>query len=324
MQITDIPVFSSRESYRKLIDRIVNMVLDSNRQNIRSIFQIGGVNDPGISDLDLLLVVEDGKRLDLNVRQCLADDELNILTHDLYGVSESWFRTGLRYSFFHNYSHLYGEEIDITATSLTPEQERALKKQIALEYLVKMYISTSIEKTYGILRLRSFMLHVKALLYDLEFLDIDSGKLHDQIIEVIEWRRTWFENPRSRADIRHFYSAFYNEFSHSLGEIMQDKRLVIPREAASPIQFHNNMQIVPADRLQVQHHGFTLPSMFYWLGKKYFNVQHRFNDFRFDVPCTREGDPILFERFSELRGMSEYNRKHLRNFMPMSSSLAIF
>ena len=63
----------------------------------------------------------------------------------------------------------------------------AMKVQVALEFLLKFYVTLGIQRAYGVIRMRDVLLHVKALQYDLEFLGINEGAVHDGINKVLAW-----------------------------------------------------------------------------------------------------------------------------------------
>ncbi len=322
MHLTDIPIYHNLASYKSIVKKVVTTL--SNEPTVLSIYQIGGINDLGISDLDFLVVVKEGERLDCDVRSIMSDNEQYILTHGLYGASEKWFNKAQKYSFFHNYKCLYGKEYEITNIKEDTPDRIELKRQIALEYLVKMLISTSIEKKYNILRVRGFLLHVKALLYDLEFLNISKGECYEHILQLIEWRNNWFSNKLSIKSINDFYKSFYSVFFDFLVDLFSKMKLFLPDELGGRIKIYRNIDLVRSAKLNVNHSGIVLPSILCFLGKKYFNLQHRINRFEFSVPCSSEKNEVLEKRYNELVKMSLYNKEYMPAYMPMSSSLGIF
>ena len=85
-----------------------------------------------------------------------------------------------------------------------------------------------------------------------------------------------------------------------------------------------NITLVPSKKFGYKHKGITLPAILGDLGKKYFNVQHRFNEFQFHVPITSYDIPgILQEQFIFLKGMKAYSNIKFTHVMPLASSLNI-
>ena len=151
--------------YDKTIKLVSKKLIED--KSVKSIYQIGHVKSPGISDLDLLVVYKDNESVLSNPRIWLSKQEKYIVTHNLFGVSEKDFKIMQNYSFFHNYKHIWGEKYQI-GSNLKLEEQRILKKQIALEYLLQMYLVFTVQINYQIINLRGLLLHVNALKYDLE------------------------------------------------------------------------------------------------------------------------------------------------------------
>ncbi len=67
-----------------------------------SIYQIGCTATPGISDIDILAVFEDGVRCNMNPLLSLSKKEKYLFTHSLFGCSRKYFHEAQKYTFFHN------------------------------------------------------------------------------------------------------------------------------------------------------------------------------------------------------------------------------
>ena len=66
----DYPKFVPRAEYDKAIDRMVEKL--KKIQGIVSVYQIGSINDPGISDIDLVAVFEDKISCNIDPRDNLS------------------------------------------------------------------------------------------------------------------------------------------------------------------------------------------------------------------------------------------------------------
>jgi hypothetical protein len=162
----------------------------------------------------------------------------------------------------------------------------------------------------------------RALRYDLEYVGIADGHVARLVDEVTKWREIWFRNRPADADIRRWFADMYRELESLLLGLLARGPLFIPEWVDRRIA--GNMEIRPGTRLGVAHHGVTLPSMLAGLGRRYFNLQHRFNQFAFQVPSTTDAPPILRERHELVAAMGAYNRARLPHFMPSPSALGIF
>ena len=318
----NFPQYVALKEYHAAISRMVQKL--SRFPGVVSIFQIGSISTPGISDIDLLIVFEDKVKCDLNPLESLRKSERYFFTHELYGVSVSSFLNAQMYTFFHNYKLLWGQDLlSINSCILSGDAISDLKIQTALEYLIKMLINMTIKYNYKIFNIRSLMLHVKALVYDLEFLNVTSGPLYDLVYKMVEWRTTWFENPPSKQQLSFWIREFNDALSFFLEKTLSYYRLYINHN--SNIRLIRNVTISPSNRFYYTHRGLILPGIFGKLSKKYVNLQHRFNEFTFYVPTTHENIPdIIKRRFDFIRIMTCENKNNFTYFMPLFSHLNVY
>ncbi len=321
MYLTDFPRFVPVSAYDLAIERMVGKLRQ--QDGVVSIFRIGSINSPGISDIDILVVFEDGVKCSLNPLKDLSKIECYLFSHNLYGISKTNFFDAQRYTFFHDYNLLWGEQLPFGQSDSSGEKMQALKTQTALEYLIKMFINTTVERTYSIVRVRGLLVLTRALLYDLEFLNISSGRFFDLIQTVILWRDHWFEEQPHKQKLKIWIHEFYEELTTFLETMLQTKMLYLPEWAN--LRVARNMTLVPSKKFGYTHKGMTLPAGLGDLGRKYFNTQHRFNTFQFQIPITTSEIPCgLLKRFSFMRNIRKENDHDLPYFMPLTSSLNIF
>jgi len=321
MCLTDFPRFFPVSRYDLAIQKMVKKLRQ--QEGVISIFQVGSINSPGISDIDILVVFEDGTRCSLNPLEDLSKIERYLFCHSLYGVSRGQFCDAQKYALFHNSNLLWGDELPITRNDLSQEQARKLKTQIALEYLIKMFVNSTVERVYGIVRVRGLLVLVKALSYDLEFLNISSGRLFDLVQTIIDWRNNWFKDRPDKQTLRKWFLEFCAVLTAFLEIELRKQTFHLPE--LTNLRIARNMMIVPSEKLGYTHKGIVLPIIFGGLGRKYFNVQHRFNTFQFRIPVATPDVPaVLHSRFIFARGMKRANRETLPYFMPLTSSLNIF
>jgi len=318
MYLTAYPRFASVSSYDLAIERMVEKL--KQQDGVLSLFQIGNTNNPGISDIDMLVVFEDGAKCNLNPLEDISKTDRYLFSHGLYGISKTSFSQAHHYTFFHNYKLLWGEELPLGECDLSGEEIQVLKTQIALEYLIKMFVNSTIELTYGIMKVRGLLMHVKALLYDLEFLNVSSGRLFDLVQTIILWRDQWFEKMPDKQMLRQWFDEFYAELTVLLKVTLQKTRFYLPDWANFCIA--RNVTLVLSKKFDYSHKGITLPAILGGLGRKYFNVQHRFNTFEFQIPITTSEIPDrLFEQFSFIKNIRLERNRNLPYFMPFTSSL---
>ena len=89
--------------------------------------------------------------------------------------------------------------------------QKELKVQIALEYFLRMYINLVMQKEYQVIKIRSLFLHLKALLYDFEFMDIENSIILNLIKDGISLRENWFKDGNTKLVEKWFYD-FYEDY----------------------------------------------------------------------------------------------------------------
>lgn len=317
----DHPTHVSREEYMQAIDKMTTRL--RNLPGIISVYQIGSVSNPGISDIDMLVVVEDGIRCKNNPRDGLTTDYLYLFTHGLFGVSKSHFIESQKFTFFHNYKHLWGDKLPLHSPPPAKATTQAIKIQTALEYLLKMFISMTIEKTLRINKVRALLLQAKALIYDFELLGVSEHRIVELVTQIIEWRSSWFNKKIKNRQLQQWIDELYKELYAFLEQILNHEKFYITGHG-NHFPIGNNIFLKKDNSFVFSHHGMVLPSCFGIIGKKYFNIQLRFNKFVFRLPFENENVPRELEGyFSYLAAMKKYNRKYLPHFQPLSSSLNI-
>jgi len=320
MKFIDVPRFMPADSYEVAIREMVDLL--SKQSGLVSIYQIGHVSTPGISDIDLVAVFSDDASCLLDPRQALSADGRYLFIHDLFGVSQSDFAAGQTYSFFHNYVHLWGKKLDESSAPLPSAEQLVLKKQLALEYLVKMYIGMTVEKTYQIVKLRSLMLQAKGLLYDCEFLGVTDGPFIAAIRRLVAVREQWFQTQPNFDELRAGYLSLYDELTAFLGRAL--KRGTLFCSPAPPYRLSRNIRIHAGESLRYRHSGWNAPPRLAFLGKLYFKLQHRCNRFEFALPLEYQSIPAVIQRqFDWQRRMQRNNRERFPHFMPLSSGLPL-
>ncbi|MBP6335281.1 MAG: hypothetical protein KA444_07390 [Bacteroidia bacterium] len=314
----DKPVFVEESVYRRILENVVRKL--SKLQNVVAIFQIGGTSSPGISDLDLVVVFKDNTDCNFNLHSELSPEEKYLFIHKLYGCSASFFKQSERFSFFHNFSLKSGLDIHIPVKENSSHPEK-IKVQFALEYMLKMYANVMLQKTYGILQVRSLLLHGKALDYDLTFLGITTGELKESVQELLEIRSSWFTEKNNLQNLEDWFEDFCNIYPKELSVILHKHVLYL--QGKTPFRIAKNISLDLAASISTHHKGRILPTFpVSFLGKKYFRLQNKFNKFTLNAPFETDNfSPEIRSYFDFVNQHRNYNRQHLPNFYPLTSSL---
>ncbi|HNQ61385.1 MAG TPA: hypothetical protein PKJ62_03260 [Bacteroidia bacterium] len=314
----DIPTTLVESDYNRILKSVISKL--SAVKGIEAVYQIGGIGTPGISDLDLVVIFSDDLVCNYNLHEHLSKEEKYLFIHRLYGCSEKNFHESSRFSFFHNYNLLSGKEIQ-RDHGRNETEINLIKTQIALEYMLKMYINIMLQKEYGILQVRSLLLHGKALKFDLDFLSVNAPVLEKQVNTLLSIRNTWFSSGDSIRNLTKWFEEFVVTYPEVLSSVLDVRGVYMHGEGNFKIA--GNITMSGAESLACIRHGVKLPAFAaLFLGKKYFRAQNRFNTFEIKVPFKSKGFPeSLLKYFKFQSQQREYNRKFLPHFYPLSSSL---
>ena len=321
MRLIDKPIPISGQAYSNLTQRIIDG-LDLNL--VEAVYQIGSVRHPGISDLDIVVVFKSGTVYCDDPCKSLKPEDGRILTHPLFGADKSFFEESFQFSFFHNFQLLWGQDIRPTTGLASGENQEILKRQIALEYLLKFYFVLQVQKWFGILKLRTFLLEAKAIAFDMEFLGYPEDSLLNQMIQkVIEWRDNWFTNPPSKKEIIMLIDVLSIEVEQVLRQEFQKEALFM--KARDKEKYNFNSELIKASSFKVCKKGFPLSRIVSIDDKRYFNLMHRFNRFEIHLPHSWENVPqIIVDRTAFADRFRSLNCARYPYFSPLVSIFKVF
>tara|TARA_B100000678_G_scaffold291284_1_gene307368 strand:- start:1874 stop:2836 length:963 start_codon:yes stop_codon:yes gene_type:complete len=310
------------EAYEKTIDRIVDAL--KREKGILSVYRLGNVNHPGISDIDIIAVFENGAQSSLNIREHLNETGKYLLTHNLAGASRDHFQQLFDYTFWDNLTCIWGEalipELHYNARN-NPHQE-ACKRQTALEFLTKNYLEVGIQRKYGIFKLRTLLQEAKGVRYDLEFLSIQSQPINNYIRQIITWLDGWFDETPDADRLSAWVNGYYQALEETINaQAAKGHVLWLPQKVS--LDYGRNTMLYQSERFEQSFSGISLPASIIAMHKKIYNANLRLNRFRFGINFTDE-DPegILRKRFNLLKEYQAYNSRHIPYFEPSFSSLA--
>lgn len=321
MYLTDFPYRVPLQDYSSAIEAMVEKL--KHYPGVESIYQIGGMGNPGISDIDLFVVFSDDARCLFNPLDDLSPPHRYLFVHNVFGATSTDFIKSQQYDFFHDYKLVYGREFQIGQLKLPEEKLRTVNAQAAIEYLIKLYANMTVERTYGIIRVRGMLLLAKAVKYDLDALMINPDSLSAMVRRVLHWRNHWFEEKVDPASLLMFHEHFYDEIRKIIISGIAKHGFFIP--AWADLRIADNMTLVQAHRVGFRRRGVCLPSAFGWMGRKYFNLQHRMNRFVFEAPFKTDQIPgPILDRHSFITEICAHNSMNLPYFAPAPYGLPLF
>jgi len=258
VRLIRFPKFIPLAQYEAAINSMVQRL--RRQAGVEAIYQIGSVSKPGISDIDILAVFADEATCTFNPRSGLPKSEQYLFSHRVFGAVKRHFLEAQDCTFFHNYKLLWGHDLVKDYSPPPCRATRELKTQIALEYLVRMYIDLSVKRTYGIINVTGLLRHTKALLYDLDFLDCTDGPFLHHLQILLRWRDNWFTQQPSQKQLKEWIDRIYEELTSFLGDVLSRKSFYVPR--TTHLWIAPNRTLVPAYSLAFTHRGKQLPSFF--------------------------------------------------------------
>lgn len=312
------PCYFSLDSYQNTIGKVVEFLKLT--PGVSSIFQVGTISNPGISDIDLLVVFNDGVRCNIDPIQQLGKKEQYLLPHGVFGISSGMFHESLAFGFFQNFKALYGKEVELVPFANDGENKKKLEQQIAVEFLLLNWIKKTIELTYRIVNVRSMLLSTKSIMIDLQFLGISSGSLFQLVQQIISVRNNWFAQPMTKCEMEEWNYQFHRELKNSLSAILIDHPPLLADH--EEVKFSRHILWRRSKNLDVDHRGVFSPWPVHLLGQKYFHLLNRFNRFTFKFPYIRtKFSDIVAERNEFLRKMALNHYNYFPKFAPIGGNI---
>jgi len=314
------PIKTDRSSYNEAIKSICNYLIK--KDGIKAIYQFGNITTPGISDIDLLVVAQDNIKLEFNGFEEYPTHLKHLFTHGIMALPECYFGLNDYYSAWSDKTLILGEKITVNnLPKITDAETSAIKHQVALEFILMNYINLKIQLTYGTIKLRSLLQHLKGIQYDLLFLNIKESSLNPLIEQLKKWILNWFEETPSDHELSKFIIKFDETYEQFVKNIFLKEELFMPSNQS--IQVSKNIKLINSEIIGFNRNGILLPVFLSkHLGLKSAKVQNKLNSFTFQVPYTNKCSNLIIEnRITFLRKMKQYNNENLPNFSTLTSSL---
>ena len=320
MIFIDEPQNASLGNYNRSVMKMVEKLKAVS--GVLAIYQIGGFGAPGISDIDMVVVFEDGATYAHDPREDQSEISRYLFTHQLFASSLSLFKESQIYTFFHNFKLLHGKDLRETLPKNDTEQDKEMKRQLAREYLVRMLANMTVEREYGIYKVRNLLLHGNGLTYDLEFLGENPERLKACLDRIMEWRSIWFEARPSNKEVSALFSELWASLVEFLNDYLHREPLLLP--PPSTYKLGHNIALLHSERICSGSKGPKLKWAPKRFARKIIGLQHRLNQFEVGVPICNKSIPAhVLKSFEYTKSAWAYNRHHLPYFMPLTSSLVL-
>lgn len=317
----DFPQYVSPDDYHRAINRMVDKIRQTGMA--LSIYQVGSIGTPGISDIDLLLILHENLQTRYNPVKDLEFPDRYLFAHRLFGTVIPYALQLEPWALFDNYLHLWGKKFNLTPFTHSEQDRKILERQIALEYLLKAWISISSSISFGTVQVRNLLLHAKGILHDLRFLDIRDLPLESLIHSMVACRETWFSNPLPTTELDVMVDEYESYLKQALKVAIATHPFYMPEGAN--LQVAKRIRLHHAEEPEVTRSGLVIPSIIRKYGDVIRRVNGRLSHFSVGMPMVRKGIPeILNRRFKYLSEAFYYNDHHLPGFICTGHGLNIF
>jgi hypothetical protein len=303
MNFIDKPVFLEISDYENLYSRLEKYY--SKNTNISEIYRIGSVKNPGISDLDIMLIVKDGSIMNFKDFPISGKDRL-ILTHSPFIISEKFVPEIKSIS-------PYFDEFKST--------DNIIRKQIASEFLIKFFISLTLQLNMRTIKLRNILLEIKASEEDFEILGMHN-RVQDVIEYFIELRNTFFKSGFNKKVFTEKINLFYKLLKQAVSEISEQKMFFFGEN--NYYRFLRNVRLIRKTDFGLAIRGFIPGKTILARDRKTFNLLNKFYDYKIFLYWNYfEMNPLLEDMNKLQREIFEYHKTHFKEFICPISPLFI-
>jgi hypothetical protein len=315
-QLTDHPAMIPAPEYGEAVEELARRLETS--EGFLSLYSIGGVSAPGISDLDVVIVWDDGivHQQDWRPTSPLGRQ---LFIHSLYGTSRSLFLEAQSYTCYAPFRLKIGK--DLLAGRPGDDLDKDVRHQIAREYLLRLFIGLYLQHLQRLLRIRSILLNANGIASDLEVLTPGNLQATQLIEELKLLRRSWFEkqNPPEGAFID-WFGRFLKWLTAYATEQLGPHKLYLPEDRTYSLG--RNIRIRKGEAVEFPEYDMRPTFLRPLLGRKYFNLLNRINRPVFTLPFETSGlPPAVKSYFDFTERHRDYNREFLPRHLPLTSSL---
>ncbi len=321
-QFLGIPKYIAPEVYETTIEKMVEVL--KREDSIQAIYRLGNVNHPGISDIDIIVVFKNGSQCQLNPMGSLDELGRYLFTHNLFAASEEQFKKVLPYSFWDNLTCIWGEALVLHSNEsrFSEAEEVFYKEQVGLEFLQKNHIELSVQKKYGVIKLRSILQEIKGVRYDLDFLGVEGLRINTLMIDFLLQLDHWFDKAFDPIAFSLWLDQYHSALEDAIRYLNAQSKLVwLP--SGQDLNYGRNVSIKNGDVLHCKPEGLFLPPSLLVKNKKIYNAHQRMNRFEITMRYkTEDPDGLNRKRFHAFQIHQRENKENYPHFAALLTSLA--
>lgn len=323
MKLIDLPVKCSSEEYDEVKYKLLKRY--SSNELVRSIYNIGSVSTPGISDIDFVFVFLDGSEFTTNPMDGMNWKEKYIMKHNPFGVCESHWQSHFKYSIINEYKGLHLKNGHSETKIYNSEKNSSVEVQTALEYILKFYISLTTQYFINIFKVRSLLLEIKSFMIDYKIINNEHSEFRKTLVNILDLREDWFNVPKR---VKYFSTEilrFYGYLNEYVKEVFSSNIFFLP--FPNEFKYLNNVTLNNGKPVVTLSRGLGRTIGAFGLKtNKFYNFANKFHKYKITLPWSLYSDTnsILYKKYVFEKEMYFYNLKHIRYFLPLKSPLHIF
>ena len=320
-RLIDLPRPVNLPEYQDSIAEILRIL--GKQDAVKSVFRIGGVSSPGISDIDLYVVFRNGTSYLENPVKQLKGTASYLFTHNLFGTEESFAVQMEPYTFFGKYDLLQGESVNMKQYELPAAEVGIVEKQVALEYLAKAFLSISVSMGSGIIKARNILLHAKALLLDLRLLGIETIPESSPIHSIVNLRNRWYSDAQPEKELQSLIIPYQKALAAILQKAIKEHRFYVMPDTNMTVA--KNMRLTDHQEIKVRNKGLQVPGFLTTHSKRFLQLHRKFGRHELSLPLTTGNIPgVLVKRTQLFRNAELLNKERFPGFLPTAYGLHLF
>ena len=156
--------------------------------------------------------------------------------------------------------------------------------QTALEFLTKNLLDLYVQLTYGVLKVRVFLQHLKGLRIDLDILGVEGSGMAVFLEHSTALIDAWFLRSDPERQVAQMAVNLFAPLRDALADAIATHNLYAPSMAT--ISVARNMLLERGAMIELAHRGIRLPRFPGLEERQHFNAHHRINRFRLLLPMT--------------------------------------
>lgn len=197
-EVLDIPKFVDIKVYDEYIDKYVRKA--KSIKDVVSIYQMGSISNPGISDIDLIVIVEDNFNVveyqKLSVRNIFKNDSIAnyLFIHDVMILDKKSFKNIQYINYCTNLKLLYGKDIEFT--SLSKEESKVVQFSIIVDFIISRLHQFENFKQNKVFFVRGNIVRASSLKHSIKLaenigIEFDSNNILKYMMDI---RNNWFKD----------------------------------------------------------------------------------------------------------------------------------